>query len=162
MTNVKAKILLVEDEASIRYVAQRQFRALGYPLSDTAEDGLIAVQKALETDYDLIFMDVRLPVLDGLAATRRIREAGKNTVIIGMTAFMHRDECIQAGMNDFLQKPVMLGQLGEVVEKWLKEQSMNPVVVVDIPKPEKFIQTEQRLSQLRAKIEELRKRSLND
>src|ERR1700722_7826396 len=119
MDKEQPRILLAEDEPTIRYVAERQLKALGYSLADIAENGLSAVEKALSTDFDIILMDIRMPELDGLSATRRIREAGIATIIVGMTAFSHKEQCINAGMNDFLQKPVMLDQLRATLLKWL-------------------------------------------
>lgn len=159
MSNKDPKILLVEDEPSIRYVAERQFKALGYRITDMAEDGLSAVRKATENDYDLIFMDLRLPALDGLSATKQIREAGKDTVIIGMTAFAHKKECMEAGMDDFLQKPVLLQQLEDALTRWLqKERTVQTTTrIIELPPPEVFKQTQERLDHLRSRIIQLRK-----
>jgi CheY-like chemotaxis protein len=152
--------LLVEDEPTIRFVAQRQFSALGYPIADVAEDGLTAVSKALSGDFDIIFMDVRLPELDGISATVRIREAGSKSVIIGMTAFSHKEQCLGAGMDDFLQKPVMLQALSDALARWVAGRQANVKIgITDISGPEKFEQTAAELADLKLRIDELRRRS---
>ena len=161
MDKEAARILLVEDEPTIRFVAERQFKVLGYELADIATDGVEAVKKALSSDFDLIFMDIRMPELDGLSATRQLREAGNNSVIVGMTAFSHRQNCIAAGMDDFVQKPVMLEQLKAILCKWLIEKPSRSEIapVIDIPGPEKFEHTREQLAELQNKIHELRRRS---
>ncbi len=164
MRKTEPKILLVEDDASIRYVVIAQLKHLGYPAIDFAENGLKGVEMALAAEYDIIFMDIRLPELDGLHAAQRIRAAGKNTVIVGMTAFMHRIQCLEVGMNDFLQKPVLLENLKSTIDKWLGEKAELPIssVNIGIPKAEDFKQTELRLAQLKTKIDKLRERSKLD
>lgn len=123
MEKSDAKILVVEDEPALRFMVERQLKVLGYQASDIVETGLLAVQKATENQYHLIFMDVRLPDLDGVSATQQIRESegrkGIHTTIIGMTAYAQRERCLDAGMDDFLQKPVLLTQLKEMLGKWL-------------------------------------------
>lgn len=124
MDKSDAKILLAEDEPSLRFMVEKQLKVLGYPIPDMANNGLVALQKAIENKYDLIFMDVRMPELDGVESTQQIREhehsTGVHTTIIGMTAYAHKERCLEAGMDDFLQKPVLLEPLTEMLEKWLK------------------------------------------
>ena len=96
---------------------------------DTAEDGTIAVQKmenAKPGDYDLILMDVQMPIMNGYEATRRIREmkdpAIANITILAMTANAFeedRQSAIAAGMNDHLTKPVDVRKLKEKLAKYL-------------------------------------------
>ncbi len=118
-----AAILLVEDEPTLQFVFEKQLQKLGYKVARIVDNGLVAVEATLGQQYHLIFMDVRLPGLDGMSATERIRAAengaGKHTTIIGMTAFAERQRCLDSGMDDFLQKPVLLEQLSETIEKWL-------------------------------------------
>ncbi len=90
-----------------------------------AENGLEACAAAKERPYDLIFMDCQMPVMDGFEATRTIRrtEAGKTrTPIIALTAGAlkeERDQCYEAGMDDFLSKPIMKQELAKALEAWL-------------------------------------------
>ena len=106
----RLRVLMAEDNAPNRLVASALLRAAGHEL-EIAEDGLEAVEKALSRTFDVILMDVQMPRLDGLAATKRIR-ADQNSgqiPIIGLTAGamkQDRDRCLQAGMSDYLPKPV--------------------------------------------------------
>jgi two-component system sensor histidine kinase/response regulator len=104
------RILLAEDEPVNRLVALEMLQHTGLQV-DTAEDGASALDMAARTPYALILMDVQMPVLDGLDATRRIRQlpAHAATPIIAMTANAFaedRERCLAAGMNEFLTKPV--------------------------------------------------------
>jgi CheY-like chemotaxis protein len=78
-----------------------------YVTVDIAENGLIAVEKFLEYGYDLILMDIQMPVMNGLEAARRIRE-NSHVPIIALTANstkQEQDNCLEIGMNDYLAKP---------------------------------------------------------
>ncbi|WP_434514631.1 response regulator [Dechloromonas sp. ARDL1] len=103
-------ILLVEDEPVNREVAQILLEDIGFRV-DTAENGVEAVRMAGERRYDLILMDMQMPEMDGLEATRRIRAlpAGSDVQIIAMTANAFaedREHCLAAGMNHFATKPI--------------------------------------------------------
>ena len=104
------KALLVEDDEINLELGKIYLEELGISV-DSAEDGVQAVKLASSNRYDLIFMDMRMPNMDGLEATRKIRgiQHCKDTPIIAMTANAYvedKDKCIEAGMNDFLSKPV--------------------------------------------------------
>jgi len=120
-----ASILVVEDEPMIQDLLQRQLVILGYTSVDFAENGKRAVQMARQKRYHIILMDVMMPEVDGLEATRLIRDGEKEgetrTPIVAMTGIGDRSQCLGAGMDDFLQKPVMLAPLQERLRKWLKE-----------------------------------------
>lgn len=76
--------------------------------------------------YDLIFMDCEMPYMDGFEATRKIRETDKSIPIIALTAHIHqqeKDRCVQAGMNDCLNKPFRQQQLLDIIDKWLPAQA---------------------------------------
>lgn len=120
-----AKVLLVEDNAVNRKVAARLLERLGHEV-DCACNGKEAIAMAQMNTYDLIFMDVQMPELDGYAATAAIREwqqrHGIATPIIAMTAHAmegDREKCLQAGMDDYLSKPVTLNRLADMLERWL-------------------------------------------
>ena len=120
------RILLAEDNPVNQKLANIMLTKAGY-LVTVAENGSKAVQ--LYTDgadqFDLILMDVQMPEMDGLEATRRIREAGHDRVpIIAMTANAmkgDREICLEAGMNDYISKPIKRELVFEVLEKWLEE-----------------------------------------
>jgi len=115
-------ILLVEDNKMNQLVAGRIFEKIGYKI-DFADNGQIAIDKVNEKNYDLIFMDIQMPVMDGLQATRLIIEKhGNNTPpIIAMTANVlseNEAECREAGMKDFLSKPFTIDRLQSIIHRW--------------------------------------------
>lgn len=120
-----AKVLVVEDNAVNRKVAARLLERLGHDV-DCACNGKEAVAMAQMNSYDLVFMDVQMPEMDGYAATAAIREwqqrHGVATPIIAMTAHAmegDRERCLEAGMDDYLSKPVTLNRLSQMLERWL-------------------------------------------
>jgi PAS domain S-box-containing protein len=121
-----ARVLLAEDSAVNQQVAG-ELLALAGVVVDVAGDGESAVEAASRTAYDLILMDVQMPVLDGLEATRRIRRIrGRDqTPIVAMTANAFEDDrkaCIDAGMNDHLAKPVDPERLFAALARWIPER----------------------------------------
>ncbi|MEK2646257.1 ATP-binding protein [Bdellovibrio sp. BCCA] len=122
-------VLLVEDQVVNQRVAQSYLKKLGLHV-EIANNGLVAFEKCLVRHYDLIFMDCQMPVLNGFEATRRIRKeevrAGRHTPIIALTAEAgHGDKTVyhEAGMDDFLAKPLELNHLMDILHKWLKTSS---------------------------------------
>jgi len=117
------RILLVEDNFINQRVATALIMKSGINV-DVAGDGLEAVHAVQKTAYSLVLMDVQMPVLDGLMATREIRETLKNTElpIIAMTANAmkgDKEKCLAAGMNDYISKPIKPAELFGILEKWL-------------------------------------------
>ncbi|WP_051328336.1 response regulator [Desulfatirhabdium butyrativorans] len=113
-------ILLVEDNPVNQKLVCAMLKKTGINV-DTAENGLEAVQKTREHAYDLVFMDIQMPIMDGIQATREIREGFPNLPIIAMTAHAlkgDREICIAAGMNDYLSKPIRREQVMAMIEKW--------------------------------------------
>ena len=122
------RVLLVEDNPVNQAVAERMLERVGLTVA-LAMDGRAAAQAACENAFDLVLMDVQMPVLDGLDATRAIRvhEAGQggHTPIVALTAnamAQEREQCLAAGMDDFLPKPFSSAQLHQVLARWLKAQ----------------------------------------
>jgi CheY-like chemotaxis protein len=109
----KLRLLLAEDNLANRKVAQLLLRKIGYDTVDIAVDGIEALEALKARDYDVVLMDVQMPNLDGLDATRRIRTEippERQPQIVAMTAnamVEDRETCIAAGMNDYLAKPIV-------------------------------------------------------
>ncbi|MGR3219487.1 MAG: response regulator, partial [Candidatus Anammoxibacter sp.] len=122
--NINARILLVEDNVVNQEVAIGNFEQFGCAV-ELAKDGSEAVQMFKENEYDIVFMDCQMPVMDGFEATKLIREHEKSTnshtTIVGTTANAmrgDRERCMEAGMDDYLAKPVRQKQLLEIFTKW--------------------------------------------
>lgn len=132
----KIRILVAEDNPVNQKVAQAMLKKMGL-LADVVADGQEAV-KALQTvPYDLVLMDCHMPEMDGFEATRAIRQEGANVLnrgipIIAMTAAAmqgDREKCIQAGMNEFIAKPVQQKELAKMLARWLatkKDDNQKP------------------------------------
>jgi PAS domain S-box-containing protein len=121
------RILLAEDNVVNQQVAIRQLERLGFD-AEIAANGAEAVERATTEHFDLIFMDCQMPVLDGFEATRRIRRyetlTGDRVPIIAMTAnalSSDRAGCFDAGMDDYVAKPVSMESLRNVLERWLRK-----------------------------------------
>lgn len=118
------RLLLVEDEPINREVTLELLHDI-WPQVDTAVDGAVAVRMLETQTYNLILMDMQMPNMDGLEATRRLRRLpnGRTVPVIAMTANAFSEDkqrCFAAGMNDFLAKPVIPEALFEVILKWLR------------------------------------------
>jgi CheY-like chemotaxis protein len=123
------RVLLVEDDLISREVALELLQLAGLHV-DTAENGELAIDQVRAHDYALVLMDMQMPVLGGLAATRAIRlMPGKATLpILAMTANAFeedRNACIEAGMNDHIGKPVDPDKLYEILLRWLPAPAEN-------------------------------------
>ncbi len=123
------EILLAEDNLINQKLATRVLNKLGYTI-DLAENGKIAVDMLGEKNYDIILMDVQMPEMDGLEASRYIRQSNvKQPVIIAMTANAmpeDREACLQAGMNDYISKPINLEILVEKLKETADNRSEKP------------------------------------
>ncbi|MCK9985959.1 MAG: hypothetical protein AzoDbin1_02431 [Azoarcus sp.] len=117
------RVLLVEDNPLNQQVAGEFLRRLGMA-TDIANNGEEAVSRALERTYDLVLMDLHMPVMDGYEATRRIRRHFDHDAlpILAMTADAFsdaRERCLEAGMNDHIAKPIDFRTLPDVLARWL-------------------------------------------
>jgi len=122
LNTVEKRLLLVEDNVVNQKVMAKTLSKLGYNLVDIAENGQQAIYQVQKQQYDLIFMDVSMPVLDGVQATKRIRALGCQVPIVAMTANAlkgDRDRFLDAGMSDYLAKPVDRRLLVEVLGRWV-------------------------------------------
>ena len=123
------KALLVEDNRTNRMLAEEILEEMGFVI-EIAENGKIACEKVKETAYDIILMDMQMPVMDGYTATKNIRMlttdgAVKNMPIIALTANAmkgDREKCLKAGADDYITKPVKKMELNITIAKWLEPQ----------------------------------------
>jgi CheY-like chemotaxis protein len=128
------RVLVAEDNEINREVATELLTAAGLEV-EVAEDGLQAVDMALDGHFDLVLMDMQMPELDGLDATRRLRAAGRGTLpVVAMTANAFGEDraaCLAAGMNDHVAKPVDPEKLYATLLRWLPQtdvaQALEPV-----------------------------------
>ncbi|MGH8183423.1 MAG: ATP-binding protein [Rhodanobacteraceae bacterium] len=133
------KVLLVEDHPVNQKVAQKLLERLGLSV-DVAENGEVALDKVGQHAYAMVLMDCQMPVLDGYSATRRLREIeneqGKLRLpVIAMTAHAmsgDRERCLQAGMDDYLSKPLDRQLLEQTLARWM-QQSPQAVAVAASP-----------------------------
>lgn len=118
------RILLVEDNEINRIVAKELLEKLGIVV-DLAEHGAEALGKLKLNNYDCVLMDVQMPIMDGYQATRLLKEVVtfKNLPVIAMTANAmqeDRQKCLQAGMVDYISKPILPPALYQILSKWVK------------------------------------------
>ncbi|MDQ8200939.1 ATP-binding protein [Pelagicoccus enzymogenes] len=125
------RVLLVEDDVENMKLVEAKLRKLGVPF-EWAKNGLVATEKLRDSHYDLVLMDVRMPLMDGLEATKVIRESeterssGRRVPIVAMTAHASermRSECHEAGMDGYLSKPVQFEQLECYLKRYLASSS---------------------------------------
>jgi len=115
------RILIAEDNPSNQKVLVEMLKQMGYR-ADAVADGREVVEALKRRPYDLIFMDVRMPEMDGLKATQEIRRLWPTNgpKIIAITAYAlsgDREKCLEAGMDDYIAKPVQKAELAEVLKR---------------------------------------------
>ncbi len=127
------RILLAEDVLINQIIAIEMLKTAGY-LVDVADNGIEAVDAVEHQPYDLVLMDVHMPSMDGLGATRKIRELGPprgRIPIVALTADAVagvREQYLAAGMDDFLSKPFNRSELLAVVERWVADAAAAPAL----------------------------------
>src|SRR5690606_27854167 len=121
---LQGRVLLVEDNPVNRQVAQRLLALAGLGI-DVAENGREALERLATGSYQAVLMDCQMPVMDGYTATRKQREreaaTGGHVPIIAMTANAmvgDREKCLEAGMDDYLSKPLNRALLEETLRRW--------------------------------------------
>ena len=116
------KVLIVEDYEDIRLMMKIMIEQYGYETLE-AGDGYEAVEKAAKFKPDMVLMDISMPVLDGLNATRAIRQfdEGADIPILAVTAYgdFYKDKAIDAGCNDVISKPLHFDQLQPIIERYI-------------------------------------------
>jgi CheY-like chemotaxis protein len=121
--------LLVEDNPTNQFVAKRFIEKAGCSV-DVAANGAEALEKISTTDYDIVFMDCQMPIMDGYEATKRIRQGRLSGVpIVAMTAHAmkgDRERCLAVGMTEYLSKPLKPDVVAEMVDRMLGAVSHTP------------------------------------
>jgi CheY-like chemotaxis protein len=128
------RVLVAEDNPTSRMVTEALLKKLSCKV-DIAIDGREALQKAKDNDYDIVFMDCYMPLMDGFQATQRLRRSPENEElpIIALTASVaeeDRTRCLEAGMDDAVGKPVQISMLAKALERWVPvsgSRSVSPV-----------------------------------
>lgn len=123
------KVLIVEDNRMNQVVMQKLLKIVKIN-SEIAENGEIALEKYKNNEYDLILMDIQMPIMNGYETAKNIREYekknNKQVPIIALTAYAmqsDREKCIDAGMDDYMSKPVIKNELFEMLEKYIKRNN---------------------------------------
>ena len=126
---IKNKILLVEDELAFQYIHKAALKKMGYNL-DLAEDGENAIRLFENNLYDLILLDIGLPGISGIEVVKFIRShnKGRHIPILALTGYGKQIEpqCLEAGFDEVLPKPIQLGQLEKILRQKLRQTHSLP------------------------------------
>lgn len=134
------RVLVAEDNPTSRMVTEALLKKLSCQV-DTAVDGREALQKANTNDYDVVFMDCYMPMMDGFQAAQRIRRSPKNETlpVIALSPSVTEEDrvrCLEAGMNDTIVKPVRISILAKALQRWVPlsgSQPMKPLSTLPPP-----------------------------
>ncbi len=130
-------ILIAEDNAVNQLLVRNLFDGLGYK-PDIVENGLLVIEKLRAKTYDIIFMDVQMPEMNGLDTTKFIMnklDLEKKPVVIAMTAFAlegDKEKCLEAGMNDYISKPFMIEEIISKIKKWSGKKETKAEIVEEV------------------------------
>jgi CheY-like chemotaxis protein/signal transduction histidine kinase len=130
---VGKRVLVAEDNPTTQALLRQLLEALGCQV-DIAANGRVALERL--DRHHLVLMDLRMPEMDGLEATRRIRQSGHTMPVIALTAHGERQsaaECLAVGFNDYLQKPFRNQQLQNLVRRWLEPGERQAATTPDAP-----------------------------
>lgn len=121
MANNRLSILLVEDSHTNRIITKEFFKHLGYHNVDAVENGKEALEHTKKKQYDIMFIDLNMPVMDGLTASKQIYQQNNRPIIILLTAdaFIEIENIPE--IDDKLSKPVRMNTLQQMIEKWIQE-----------------------------------------
>jgi PAS domain S-box-containing protein len=125
ISRFSGKVLVAEDYEGIRKVLKSLLEHLGLEVT-LAGDGKEAVEIVFQQSFDLVLMDVQMPVLNGFMATRELRRKGIKTPIIALTAYAmesDRNECLEAGCDDYLSKPINQKELKRILSKYVRAEN---------------------------------------
>jgi CheY-like chemotaxis protein/HPt (histidine-containing phosphotransfer) domain-containing protein len=146
-----ARVLVADDNEESRELFRAVLEKPGYAV-ETVEDGKRAVEKAAAEAFDLIFLDVNMPVMGGQEAARGMREAGVRAPIIAVTASIRAEEqqrCLASGMSAFLSKPFRRKELAEILRAWLPSRAQGsagrPAVVAPSAKSAPLLRPDSRI-----------------
>ncbi|MBF0452563.1 MAG: response regulator [Candidatus Magnetomorum sp.] len=132
------QLLVVEDILVNQKVALKMLEQIGYP-AEIAENGKVALEKLKEKNYDMVLMDIHMPVMDGIETTHRIRkgesgEKNKNILIVAMTASAikeEKDRLLGIGMDDYISKPVSAKEICRILDKHLVDNRPSDKTITD-------------------------------
>ena len=127
----KRRVLLAEDNPTTQSLISILMQQMGLDLA-IVDNGQAAIDYLVDKQVDLILMDCQMPILDGFKATAHLRAQGVTTPVVALTAYARtedEEQCLDAGMNDFLSKPFRQNDLREVLSRWLGAEalSLSPV-----------------------------------
>jgi len=122
VSQLKGNVLLVEDNEDNQRLLSNFLKKAGIEVT-SAENGVVAIEEATKREFDLILMDMQMPVMDGPTATKKLRASGYNKPIVALTANAYQEDkelCLAAGCDDFVTKPITRIHLFDVVSNYLK------------------------------------------
>jgi len=127
----RRRVLLAEDNPTTQSLISILMQQMGLDLT-IVDNGQSAIDYLVDKQVDLILMDCQMPILDGFKATAHLRARGVTTPVVALTAYARaedEEQCLAAGMNDFLSKPFRQNDLREVLFRWLGAEalSLSPV-----------------------------------